>query len=347
VDVVAWSSEPVRPSGSVIVVDLASRHLSEADAAKRVHVLDRWPARRHAHKMDSTLRGNWAVEVAARAARHRVMVVAAFPAIGRVCRNGMVLDGGRPVSDSDAGRDPLTPIRSSRPAELLRLAGVSDVTELHDAAAVSAWLCSIGSVAVCDATSADDLAVLATLWRDHGEVIWAGTAGSIAAAARAAEPSAGPPVPERPVLVVNGSLHRIAAQQVQALEATGCPRFDVDDDADRTTAALDGVGRAVVTVPLLGPTSISVAAATAMASSIARHVAEVCSRIQVSTVVIIGGDTVGAIIGQDRVTVGGTLAPGVAWGRRADGTGPLVITKPGGFGTPETLVELLAARMEP
>ena len=44
------------------------------------------------------------------------------------------------------------------------------------------------------------------------------------------------------------------------------------------------------------------------------------------------------------MVVGGTLAPGVPWSRRADGTGPLVITKAGGFGHPPTLAELLAGR---
>jgi uncharacterized protein YgbK (DUF1537 family) len=44
------------------------------------------------------------------------------------------------------------------------------------------------------------------------------------------------------------------------------------------------------------------------------------------------------------MVVGGTLAPGVPWSRRTDGTGPLVVTKAGGFGHPMTLVDLLAER---
>ena len=38
------------------------------------------------------------------------------------------------------------------------------------------------------------------------------------------------------------------------------------------------------------------------------------------------------------------VAPGIPWARRADGSGPLVVTKAGGFGNPETLVDLLAGR---
>jgi uncharacterized protein YgbK (DUF1537 family) len=59
---------------------------------------------------------------------------------------------------------------------------------------------------------------------------------------------------------------------------------------------------------------------------------------------IIGGDTAAAVLGAEPMVVGGTLAPGVPWSRRADGTGPLVVTKAGGFGHRDTLVDLLAGR---
>ena len=58
----------------------------------------------------------------------------------------------------------------------------------------------------------------------------------------------------------------------------------------------------------------------------------------------LGGDTAAAVLGDEPMVVGGTLAPGVPWSQRADGSGPLVITKAGGFGHPTTLVDLLAGR---
>ena len=60
--------------------------------------------------------------------------------------------------------------------------------------------------------------------------------------------------------------------------------------------------------------------------------------------VVLGGDTAAAVLGDEPMVVGGTLAPGVPWSQRADGSGPLVITKAGGFGHPTTLVDLLAGR---
>ena len=59
------------------------------------------------------------------------------------------------------------------------------------------------------------------------------------------------------------------------------------------------------------------------------------------TVVVVGGDTAAAVLGDHVVQVGGTLAPGVAWCRPWGDDGALLLSKPGGFGTPSTLVDLL------
>ena len=60
------------------------------------------------------------------------------------------------------------------------------------------------------------------------------------------------------------------------------------------------------------------------------------------TVMVVGGDTASAVLGDAVVRVGGTLAPGVAWCRPWGDDGPLLLSKPGGFGTPSTLVDVLA-----
>jgi len=58
------------------------------------------------------------------------------------------------------------------------------------------------------------------------------------------------------------------------------------------------------------------------------------------TVVLIGGDTAAAVLGADPRRVGGTVAPGMPWSRDRRGGGPLVVTKAGGFGGQNALVEL-------
>ena len=56
-------------------------------------------------------------------------------------------------------------------------------------------------------------------------------------------------------------------------------------------------------------------------------------------------------LGRDRAErllrlVGGTIDTGVAWSRCVDGSGPLVVTKPGGFGDEQTLVRVLEAILD-
>ena len=118
--------------GGVVVVDLATRHLDGRGAAGRAAALEAASGGAvSAHKIDSTLRGNWAEEVVARhrVAGRRILVVPSLPASGRTCVGGVVFDHGRPVGDGPAGGDARTPVRSSRPADHLRLAGAHDVVE--------------------------------------------------------------------------------------------------------------------------------------------------------------------------------------------------------------------------
>ena len=85
--------------------------------------------------------------------------------------------------------------------------------------------------------------------------------------------------------------------------------------------------------------------ALAQAAAIARHHDVVYTPVDPTgdVLVIIGGDTAAAVLGDRAMVVGGTIEPGVAWSHVANGTGPLVITKPGGFGDEQTLVRVLQA----
>ena len=301
-----------------VVVDLASRHLTASEARARAV-----SAPAHAlHKIDSTLRGSWAHEVVGRQQAQSVslLVVPAFPAAGRTCVGGVVKVDGVPVADGAAASDPRGPVRSSRPADHLCDAGASSVDALTPSD-VAEWLETHGlRCAVCDAATDVDLHAIATAWSAHTEVVLAGTAAVIAAAAnsvlrptapRPALPACGPPV-----LVVCGSLHPMALAQGDAAEAAGItvlrPPATEADDAGAIAAGLGDVAR------------------------------ETIESGRFATVIVIGGDTAAAVLGDRVVVVGGTVAPGVAWSRAWGDDGPLLLTKPGGFGTPSTVVHLVA-----
>ncbi len=92
----------------VVAADVDSRRLAPADAAARN--LEAWrsgmaPHRRLYKKIDSTLRGNWAAETAALQPSAGLAVVApAFPATGRVTRDGRMFVNGQPLEDTDIWR---------------------------------------------------------------------------------------------------------------------------------------------------------------------------------------------------------------------------------------------------
>jgi uncharacterized protein YgbK (DUF1537 family) len=277
---------PVGCSGALaphdcLVVDLGSRHVDAVAARGRVGMAE-VPAKRHAHKIDSTLKGNWAAELAARS--RRTLLIPAFPAAGRTCHNGIVHVHGAPIG---------------RPADQLESAGATQVV-------------------VADASTDEEVATLVDTWRDDPELLLAGTAGVIGAGARAivrarslGTHAAVTPRATGPVLIVCGSRQPVARAQAAALGG----RHDV-------VVPGDGAGRG-----------------TAVLQDLHDRVA---SRLDdVGVLVLIGGDTSAVVLGGRPMVVGGTLEPGVAWSRFADGSGPLVVTKPGGFGDARTLVRVL------
>ncbi|MTA14995.1 MAG: hypothetical protein F2534_20565, partial [Actinobacteria bacterium] len=138
------------------VVDLRSRHVPADDAAARTRgALAAGPALR-AHKIDSTLRGNWAAELAAIVdAGRQVLLVPAFPAAGRTCVAGTVLVDGVPVDRTVFAQDPRSPVRWSRPADRLPSA-----VEVADADAARRALDRGARSVVADATTDAQVAEL-------------------------------------------------------------------------------------------------------------------------------------------------------------------------------------------
>ncbi len=342
VEVIA-GSESWTPTRRAAVVDVGSRHLGPDAAADRAAASAVMAARHRAHKIDSTLRGRWAFELVAvrQVTGERVLVVPALPQLGRTCVGGTVHVDGEPLQLDDPRHGSVI----ARPVQLLVEAGAGSAASLATVGALRKWLADTDGepFAVCDATSDDDLAAIARAWAAHRRVVFAGTSASVAAAVaatatRVAATAAAPvasAVPcgagtgslaidlcRRPALVVVGSLHPVARAQLAALRG----------------AALDGV-ELLATEPTDGAVDAPAAdrAAALLAGDALTHLAGAT----VATLLIVGGDTAAAVLGDRPMVVGGTVATGIPWARRADGSGPLVVTKAGGFGGPSTLVDLL------
>jgi uncharacterized protein YgbK (DUF1537 family) len=276
------------------------------------------------------LRGQWAVEVASLVANggRRALVVPALPALGRVCVGGVVTIDGVPVGDGPAGSDARHPVGSSRPVDHLRAAGLAEVTELADMRQLTAWLGRGHGVAVCDAADDADLDRIGAAWRASSNLpLFVGTAGSIAAAiATAALARPLPIAPARSVLVACGSLHPAARRQVGVLVRSSDPLDQVAVALSPHVASGDAVDDA--------------AAGAAAAELAARVEAALMVRPE-RALLVVGGDTAAALLGDVAVEVHGTLAAGTPWGFDTV-TRRLVATRSGGFGDDAALVDMVA-----
>lgn len=319
------------------VLDLASRHCDAAEARRRVVESLTVDARHRCHKMDSGLRGNWAHDVAAFvAAGHRVAVVPSFPDAGRRCVGGTMFIHDQPVAESAFGRDPRNRLPSSRPADYLAAAGCAEALARGDITIPDA-----GDNAELQAAGQRALAERRLLVGTTGGI------GAYVAALAAAQPRQKPlpPLP-RPALVVCGSLHPLSRQQAGALPAQQV----MADEQLQALAALARGEDVVLTTP--ERRSISDADAEAMAGRLAATTRRWLAASGAPTLIVLGGDTAEAILGETPLAIRGSVDVGVplcalaggSSAARDEGRGmiaPTVVTKGGGIGAPDTLIKLL------
>lgn len=318
----SWDGDDVLdPVAQCVVTDLRSRHLAPASAAVRAQVVASTIGVVHAHKMDSTLRGNWAAELGALHMGRGVLVVPAYPSAGRTCEGGIVKVRGVPVGETEFAIDSRSGIASSKPGDILRAVGFGDVCEAVGEDGIRRWL-RAGATGACiaDARSDDEvLAAVRTVGIDDA-VLVAGTALTVASLSGVLRPPALPMLPAGGVLVICGSRH--AASRAQATAVEGLPGIAVlyppdELQADPEVVALELAVRAHDFVDTHRP----------------------------ATIVLLGGDTADAFIGERTVRVLGSLAPGLAVGEVAlEGRTVTVLTKPGGFGQDQLLMNVLARR---
>ena len=268
------------------------------------------------HKIDSTLRGNWAAELAALVdAGRRVVLIPSHPLAGRVCAGGIVYVGGVPVADSELGNDPRLPVRSSRPSEALPGA------ELAGRRSLAEWLTqSEPGVAIVDASSLAEIDELAAVALVADDVVVSGPASVVRAVAGVWSPHGGASLPHpllpRPIVVVCASLHPVSRVQIERVAEAG--------------------------VEVVTSSQVRQGDPELIAAEVAERAHDLVVTSGARSVMLIGGDTAEAFIGDSVVRVFGSIDVGVSLGD-ADvrGIRLRIASKPGGFGTPNTLVDLV------
>ena len=353
----AMSWQRIAGASDVVVVDTASRHRPPREAARRVAAAVAAARRAGAKgardggyhlykKIDSTLRGNVAAELAAFQAASgvgRVPLAPAFPTQGRTTRHGAVWVDGRPLQQSAAARDALAP------------AGSGDLARLAPPHAFD----------VIDARTDADLRRIATrLAREARLGATAGSgglAGAIAACFGSPRQATAARALRGGVLVVSGSAHPAARMQARALVAAGALGLIAPIDARapirdrRATEALAigalSAGRTVVLAcpALAAGARVPIRRAAAVVARLAAIAKTVVTTAAPGAVFTVGGDTTAAVVAAMRwapLVVEGALVPGVAVVRlhaaSAAAAGPRwLITKSGAFGDPHTLRRLV------
>jgi uncharacterized protein YgbK (DUF1537 family) len=223
---------------SVVAIDTDTRRLSGAHAAE--HTLSAYrtllkPGQRLYKKIDSTLRGNWASEVAALQSHAGLAIVApAFPATGRTTLQGKVLVNGQPLESTDTWKlehaDRSANIDTLLEGAGLRTAKLTLDTLRGDADALAGHIVEMAhsdiQALIVDAQTAEDLKALAIVTANlSAPLFWVGSGGlarELAALADVLSASGTSPVFARekhaPTLVLVGSLSGVSERQCALLK---------------------------------------------------------------------------------------------------------------------------------
>lgn len=353
----------------VVAADVDSRRLPPADAAARN--LEAWRCGTAAHrrlykKIDSTLRGNWAAETAALQPVAGLAIVApAFPATGRVTRDGRMFVNGQPLEDTDIWRveglaGPADMVALLQ-AQGLRTARISLHTLRAGSAAVQSqlatWQAEGYHAVVCDAEVEQDLLALAQASIElDPPVFWVGSGGlaralSTAAPVRGAAATAAPAYHEGPILTLVGSMSGVSGKQATYL----CTQAGIDALVVPPQALRDGAHHAawIATQQALAE---SLAAGCDLLISIGRddafdpaegpQLSTALAQLvlpyfpQVGGLIATGGETARAMLsaaGIGALTLKREVEAGVPLSETTTGPTRRIATKAGAFGTEAAL----------
>lgn len=330
-------------------------------------------------KIDSTLRGNFAAEIAAvmDAGMYRFVVVApSAPRNGRTVVDGVCLVDGTPLLASPSARDPFTPAADARVAAMLETRFPGAVRELSlevvrgGAEAlrrgVKACLRDGGRAIVVDAETLADLETVAAL-SDLPGVLFAGSSGLAEALSSPCASSDEPDLPSVPrgrTVYVVGSVSPTTALQCRALVAQGgVAELVVDSEATRSSPGEErariltlsrGVPRdqgLLLRTSGLDDPSAPALSDKAAGSEISRFIGDLASELlllrRARFLFASGGDTAARItraLGSRVIDFSTEILPGLPFGRfRVGSFGRRLyfVSKSGGFGGPTAMADAL------
>lgn len=365
------------PDSDVVVITTNSR-AQPPDAAREAvrNAVRRLTGRTIYKKIDSTLRGNIGVELKAamqETACTKAIVAPAFPTVGRTTLDGVLLVDGIPVAETRFATDPVSPVSESHIPTLLARStgfrvGLLGANELE--ASPEALHRHIESMpddtVVCDATEQRHLrsivraaALAGTPWLLCGSGGMARELHCLLGDAPGRERKLPPDPSERPSLTVVGTPNPVTADQLQkAVAGLGLAVVELhverlrenrnaSGEAERVAAEagqLIDAGKSVVLTCAFSPHVPGLEEAIPLALAAAAK--RIAASHRLGGLFLSGGDIAVAVcdgLSVSAIRVHGEVEPGIPAGQitggRADGM--RVVTKAGGFGTPDAMLRSL------
>ncbi len=182
---VVFSSDGVKEDDCSYVIDTESRALSREKAqeklARQLASVDFFSFHHVIKKVDSTLRGNIGVEIAATQAAMNadlVLFAPALPALGRTTENAVHMLNHVPITQTEMARDPKTPVRQDNIQIILQEAFSQPVKHIG-LQEIESGNIDFSGATICsaDATSNRHLEILVQAALQTGRrILWCGTA---------------------------------------------------------------------------------------------------------------------------------------------------------------------------
>lgn len=329
-------------------------------------------------KTDSALRGNIGAELSAllrASGASRLPFLPAFPQIGRTTEGGIHYISGVPVNESPFGIDPFEPVRCARVTELIRQQ-TDTPAKSFAAPHIGGALPEDEGILVFDASGTEDLqAAGEVLFQNGAPAVLAGCAGFAAFLPRLLSLSDGSrleaPKLDPRLLVLCGSVNPITLRQMDTAEQAGFSRLRLTPrqklepgywESEDGKAALADIEKMLEANPYCmietndeGGNQLTADYAAArgidldglrigIASSVGHMFGALFDSPNLGTLLLTGGDTLLQCmncVGVQELEPVCELEKGVVLARFTyKGCTRYVITKSGGFGQADLLLEL-------
>jgi uncharacterized protein YgbK (DUF1537 family) len=354
-----------------VAIDLDSRPRTRAEARAATAAAAPLIAGRALYrKIDSTLRGHVALEIAATlelAGPDAFAVVCpAYPATGRTVVGGHVHVNATPLGQTEIWR-----LGGQGEPDLVSMliaaglaVGAADLQAVRGdlAAALQAHRAAGARAIVCDAETEADLQAIVAASLPMAGATWAGSGGMAIPLAAALAPDESAPAPvvarrEGPHLVAVGSASSVSRGQLAVLAEDPrvglvlvSPRVLLDGPeapgwrpASRAVVAAIRPGRDVVAVAIDPAAPVEPELGPALAQGLGHLLGRQLGRF--STLTATGGETARALLavaGARALRIACELQPGVVLSM-LEGRALPVVTKAGAYGDPQTLARVIEA----